>query len=351
MKNYLLYLSENYSFKILRPLQEEIRKRGDQAKWFVEGNNVNLDYFKSDENRLGSVEEVNAYKPDAVFFPGNLAPAFIPGIKVSLFHGFIGGKQRQKDGENYFFIIRDCFDLYCTHGPSSTTHFKTLSQKHKYFDVVETGFCTMDPYYNPALRKGFTEVEKVDDKPIVLFSSTFSPRITQAPALLKTIERLSKDSPWQWWVTFHPKMARSIVDDYKAIQHDNLTFIETDNLIPYMEKADIMLADFSSMITDFILLNKPVVTFRNPDGLDHLINVDNEVDIEPAITNALTHPKSLMKKIAQFNKITHPYTDGKSSERVINAVEAKLNKPNKHRKPLNLLRNLKLRKKLKYWGI
>jgi len=350
MKNYLFYLSENYSFKILRPLQAEILKRGDQVKWFVEGNNVNTHYFKDNEERLNSVEEVKAYNPVAVFLPGNLAPAFIPGIKISLFHGFIGGKQRQKDGENYFFIIRDCFDLYCTHGPSSTTHFKKLAIKHKYFNVVETGFCQMDPYYNDALKSGTEITEKLTGKPIVLFSSTFSPRITQAPALLKTIERLSKDSPWQWWVTFHPKMAQNIVDDYKAIQHENLTFIETDNLIPYMEKADIMLADFSSMITDFILLNKPVVTFRNPDGLEHLINVDDETDIEPAIAEALTHPKALMEKIAHFSQVTHPYTDGKSSARVIDAIEHKLNTPNKHRKPLNLLRNLKLRKKLKYWG-
>ena len=349
MKNYLLYLSENYSFKILRPLQAEIRKRGDQAKWFVEGDNVNLDYFKEDEALLTSIEEVNAYNPVAVFFPGNLAPGFIPGLKISLFHGFIGGKQRQKDGENYFYIIRDCFDMYCTHGPSSTTHFKTLAQKHKYFDVVETGFCTMDPYYNSNLKDGFIELEKVDDKPIVLFSSTFSPRVTQAPRLLKTIEKLSKNSPWRWWVTFHPKMAQETVDAYKAIQHENLTFIETDNLIPYMEQADIMLADFSSMITDFILLNKPVVTFRNPDGLEHLINVDDEENIEGAIAQALTKPSDLMAKIAKFSEETHPYTDGKSSERVINAVEHKLQNPSKVKKPRNIIRNLKLRKKMSYW--
>lgn len=347
MKNYLFYISENYSFKILRPLQAEIIKRGDQVKWFVEGSNVNLGYFKDEEQRLISVAQVKAYNPVAVFLPGNLAPNFIPGIKISLFHGFIGGKQRQKDGENYFFIIRDCFDLYCTHGPSSTTHFKSLAKKHDYFEVVETGFCQMDPYF---IENKITKAEN-NDKPIILFSSTFSPRITQAPALLKTIETLSKDSKWQWWVTFHPKMAQDIVDDYKAIQHGNLKFIETDNLIPYMEQADVMLADFSSMITDFILLNKPVVTFRNPDSFAHLINVDDENLIEQAISTALEKPSELMAAIATFSKITHPYTDGKSSARVLDAVDKKLKIPNKKRKPLNLLRNLKLRKKLDYWNI
>ncbi len=349
MKKYLFYLSENYSFKILRPLQTEIIKRGDQVKWFVEGNNVNLNFFTEHETRCTSVAQVKEYNPVAVFLPGNFVPAFIPGLKVQVFHGFIGGKRRKKDNMLYHLIIRGCFDLYCTHGDSSTIPFKKLAKKHSHFSVIETGFCQMDPYYNERLKSNSELVNK--NRPIILFSSTFSPSYTQAPALLTIIEKISKHSPWQWQVTFHPKMAQEIVDNYKAIQHDNLTFIETDNLIPYMEQADIMLADFSSMITDFILLNKPVVTFKNPDNLAHLINVNKEQDIEEAIRLALSKPPQLMKKIAQFSQRTHPYTDGKSSLRVLDAVEDKLNSPSNIRKPLNIVRNLKLRWKLNYWGL
>ncbi len=348
MKHYLFYISENYSFKILRPLQAEIRKRGDQVSWFVEGDHVNLNYFKADEIRLATIAEVINYKPDAVFVPGNVVPSFIPGLKVQVFHGFIGGKRRKKDNQLYHLIIRGCFDLYCTHGPSSTIPFQKLAKKHQYFDVVETGFCQMDHYFGH--KKTTETLAQPNRKPIVLFSSTFSPKITKAPQLLNTIEQLSKNTPWQWQVTFHPKMDKRIVDAYKAIQHDNLRFIETDNLIPYMERADIMLADYSSMITDFILLNKPVVTFQNPDGLAHLINVDKEDEIAQAIEYALTKPQEIMDKIAQFARITHPYRDGKSSARVLDAVESKLAQPNSIKtKPLNLIRNLKLRKKLNYW--
>jgi CDP-glycerol glycerophosphotransferase (TagB/SpsB family) len=349
MKRYLFYISENYSFKILRPLQQEIVNRGDQVKWFIEGEHVNQKYFKVNEQRLVNIKAVNTYNPDAVFLPGNIVPSFIPGLKVHVFHGFVGGKRRKKDNTIYHFIIRGCFDLYCTHGPSSTKTFKQLAQQHQHFDVVETGFCQMDPYFYPK-NDHHNKHQLSEKKPTILFSSTFSPRITQAPALLKTIERLSKNSQWQWQVTFHPKMAQHIVDGYKAIQHENLTFIETDDLIPYMENADLMLADFSSMITDFILLNKPVVTFRNPDKLPHLINVDDFNKIENAITTGLSKPKTLMEEIHRFAEITHPYRDGKSSMRVLDAVENKLQKPtNKKKKPLNLLRNFKLRKKLSYW--
>jgi len=350
MHKYLLYISENYSFKILRPLQEEMLKRGDKVRWFVEGNNINLNYFKNNEKQLKNIDEIINYNPDAVFLPGNFVPSFIPGLKVEVFHGFIGGKRRKKDNQIYHLIIRDCFDLYCTHGSSSTIPFQKLAKKHKHFDVIETGFCQMDPYFT---KKEIPDsVDTKNEKPIILFSSTFSPRLTQAPALLNTIEKLSKENmQWSWQVTFHPKMDQSIVDAYKAIQHENLTFIETDNLIPYMEKADLMLADFSSMITDFILLNKPVVTFNNPDKLPHLINVNSQDEIKEAIIYGLSHPKDLMKKIYDFSKVTHPYRDGKSSSRIIDAVEYKLNNPQTiKKKPLNILRNFKARKKFNYWS-
>jgi len=350
MRNYLFYISENYSFKILRPLQIEINRRGDQVKWFVEGNHVKKEYFKTDELCLKTINDVITYDPVAVFVPGNFVPSFIPGLKIQVFHGFVGGKRRLKDNKLYHFIIRGCFDLYCTHGSSSTRKFKELAKKYQNFDVVETGFCQMDPYFS-SNKQIINQPLKTNKKTTILFSSTFSPKITQAPLLLKTIEHLSKTTPWHWQVTFHPKMAREIVESYKAIQHANLTFIETDNLIPYMENADLMLADFSSMITDFILLNKPVVTFKNPENLPHLINVNTVDGIESAIKVGLSYPSELMKKINQFSQATHPYFDGKSSYRVLNTVEEKLNNANVHKKkkPLNIFRNLKLRKKLSYW--
>ncbi len=117
-----------------------------------------------------------------------------------------------------------------------------------------------------------------------------------------------------------------------------------------MENADLMLADFSSMITDFILLNKPVVTFQNHDKLPYIINVNNKEDLEGVIIKGLSHPDTIMKEILKFSKFTHPYTDGKSSMRVIDAVEKKiLLNDYSNRKPLNFIRNLKARKQFSYW--
>jgi hypothetical protein len=86
---YFFYISQNYSFEILRPLQQEAHHRGDQCAWFIEGNEVNISLFKKGKNRLKSIAEVVDYKPDAVFVPGNIVPAFVPGLKVAVFHGAV----------------------------------------------------------------------------------------------------------------------------------------------------------------------------------------------------------------------------------------------------------------------
>ena len=44
-KRYLFYISQNYSYAILRPLQAAILARGDTAAWFLEGSEVNPDFL------------------------------------------------------------------------------------------------------------------------------------------------------------------------------------------------------------------------------------------------------------------------------------------------------------------
>ncbi|MBO1256497.1 CDP-glycerol glycerophosphotransferase family protein [Alteromonas sp. 5E99-2] len=345
IKRYLFYISENYSFQILRPLQNVIWANGDTVAWFVEGNNVDKSYFKPEERQLTSVHDVIEFNPRAVFVPGNLVPSFIPGLKVCVRHGFMGFKFRKKDGLNYSFIIRDCFDLYCSLGPSMTGTLKSLEQKHGNFKVVETGFCKMDPFFTGAKK----EIHK-SKKPTILFSSTFSPRMSQAEALLPLISELSKNTKWRWLVTFHPKMAQDTVNKYKAAQHENLTFVETDDASQLMVEADVMLGDNSSMLIEFMMLGKPVVTMKSENPKSYMLNVTRAEDVEGAIEKALTYPVELMDEIREFNDFTHPYSDGGSSQRILDATEDMLAEPPKLKpRPFNLIRNIKMRRILGYW--
>ncbi|OUR59885.1 CDP-glycerol--glycerophosphate glycerophosphotransferase [Colwellia sp. 39_35_sub15_T18] len=341
-KRYLFYISQNYSYAILRPLQEEIWARGDEAAWFLEGKEVNGNFLNSNEQRLLSIDEVQNYKPVAIFYPANIAPTFLPGINVAVFHGFDAGKV-DKRGNNDHFKVRNCFDLYCTQGPSTTEPFLELAEQHNHFQVAETGWCALDYLY--------LDHEKPSaGKPTILLCSTFSKKLSCAPHLFETVKRLSRSNKWHWLVQFHPKMPADIVKKYKSLQNENLSFVETDDVIPLLQQADVMVCDTSSVLIMFLLLGKPVVTFNNIAPTDYLLDINSVDLLEETIEKALLKPSELMKQIEHFISMTHPYNDGKSSSRVLNAVDAMLSdKFALSKKPIDFFRQFKMRKKLKYW--
>lgn len=83
-----------------------------------------------------------------------------------------------------------------------------------------------------------------------------------------------------------------------------------------------------------------------------LLDFDAPELFEDKLELALLHPDKLMNSIENFIKETHPYQDGNSSKRMLTAVDEMIEQaPLLQLKPLNLLRKLKLRKKLNYWKL
>ena len=340
---YLFYVSENYSFSILRPLQQAIWQSGGEVKWFFEGDNFNRDYIQADEKEIKTVEEVIQYNPRAIFAPGNEIPHFFPGVKTRLFHGFASEKKR-RNNTPYSTIVRPWFDLYCTLGPDLTEAYSQSAKEQGFFKVIETGWSKVDPLF-------WQNQKSQNDKPVILVASTFTPRYTLAPHLKDEIARLSRQNKWRWLVTFHPKMDQKIVDDYKAMQHDNLTFIETDNVIPLLQQADVLVCDSSSIKSEFLIQNKPVVAFRVEPKMPYLMHIEQPDELEQGIEKALNPSSEYLQQVKNYANRIHPYFDGRSSYRVLQAVEDFISNPEKptKAKPIGLVRKLKLRKALGYW--
>ncbi len=344
MKRYLFLVSLSYAFPIMRPLQRAIRARGDEAAWFFDTPGCSR-FLKEDELELHSVSEVMAYHPDAVFTSGNHTYDFFPGIKVQLFHGFNIDK---RPGRGDHFALKGWFDLYCTQGETSTPEFQRLAEKYGYFKVVETGWPKIDGFYD--------ETGKIprpqNKRPVILYTSTFTKWITSTPYLFEEIRRLIQQRDWEWLITFHPKMDPETVERYKTLtQFPNVTFYDGDNNVALMQRADVMLCDSSSIIVEFLIMDKPVVTFRNTAPGDFLIDINEPALLEGAIDQALARPQKLMENIRRYVAAMHPYYDGKSSERVLQAVDRFIAEDLGHmkRKPRNWFRKWQARKKLHYF--
>lgn len=342
MYKFLIYISYSYSIPIGKPLQEEIERRGYKIFWFSDLEDTKQ-YFSKNEKTLNTVEEVIQYNPDIVLTATDNVAHFFPGIKVQIFHGFLSNKRQEM---NSHFKIRGFFDLYTTQGPSTTEIFKHLAKKHGYFEVIETGWPKVDPLF-PIIQKATTK------KPVILISSTFTTRLSLAKNefVYNEIKRLSNTGKYHFLCILHPKLEEEVKSKFKNLENENFNYFDTTDLTPLFRKADLMFSDTTSAIVEFLLQEKPVVTFRTKKPFEHLIDVTEVSEIENAIDLALTKPSNVMKAIRDYIEYTHPYFDGKSSERVINASIAFFNKDKSllKSKPWNLIRKYKIRKALKYY--
>lgn len=336
-KHYLLYGSERYALAILRPLQQAIRARGDEAAWFFDGPGA-ADLAAGE--RLLDVEGVRAWNPIAVITPSNAVPHFFPGVKVETFHGFDAGKPRH-------IYIRGFFDLYCTTGPRDTAQFQALADRLGHFSVVQTGWPKLDPFLDTLDGSP----EPVREPPVILFHSTFSPSWSAADTLYEEVRRLSRDGRWRWIVTFHPKMNADTVTRFKALQNEYLRFADNDNILELFGQVDMMCSDTSSALNEFLLTGKPVVTFNNRRPGPQLIDIHDPADFEPAIERALRRPPELMQAIREYGQAIHPYHDGGSSERILEAIDRFIaaGARNRRPKPANWWRKYKIRKRIGYW--
>lgn len=343
-KHYLFFVSVAYSYPILRPLQEEIRRRGDEAAWFIEPNCPVL--LEKNERWLQSVQEVMDYQPIAIFAPGNYIYDFFPGVKVCLFHGYPINKRGDEKDDH--FSIRGWFDIYCTQGESSTLPFKELERKYGFFKVYETGWCKADAFAKERMNLSHNE------RPVIFYSSTFTKSITSAPYLFETIKRLAQEKEWDWILSFHPKFSDSeLLDKYKELADacPNVTFHEGGIVdAELLNRADVLLSDASSVIVEFMMLDKPVVTYGNTAPGPHLLNVTNVNAVEAAIEKAISCPAELMERIRAYVHRQEAHLDGESSSRVLDAVNDYIwyFQGRMRTKPWNLMRKFKLRWRVGY---
>ena len=340
---FLIYISYSYAFPIGEPLEQEILRRGYEVKWFADREETRQK-FSGEKKVLNEIKEAVNYQPHVVLSITNTIADFLPGLKVQVFHGFATSKRNFKKGH---FRIRGFFDLYCTHGPSTTQPFLELQKEHQYFEVRETGWPKLDPL--------FPVLDGPREKPCILVASTFTKKLSLAynDELIKEISRLSKLGKWEFKVVLHPKLTEERIEKFREIQNEHLTYYETTDLIPLFREADILLADSTSVITEFLLQEKPVVTFRNSKPGPQLINVTEVKDVEAGLTEGLDPQPQLLENIKDFNQNVHPYKDGVSSKRLIDACLEFIHSDKKHLKPkpLNLIRKFQERKKLGFYPL
>lgn len=345
-KRYLFYVAHSYAYAILFPIEEEIARRGGESAWFVE-QGCPTEVLGS-RRRIEALEEIERFDPVAVFAPGNYIPDLFPGVKVEVFHGYPINKRADRHDDH--FAIRGWFDIYCTQGPSSTLPFEQIARRDGTFRVCETGWAKTDSY----IRAMENLNKERSDRPTILYSSTFTRSLTSTSVLAAEIERMVASGRWNWIFMFHPKLDdEQVLGHYRSLaeRYPNARYYGNTFAMEAMLDADVMLCDSSSIVMEFMLLDKPVVTFRNSMPGEHLLDVREIGDVEPALAEAITRPEPLMRALRAWRDNHEAHLDGRCAERILDSVDkfiADGGTKTLRRKPWNLVRKIKLRKKLGY---
>ncbi len=339
---FLIYFSYSYAIPTGIPLELEINRRGHEVWWFCD-QETQKNSIPSTSNSFDSIKEVITYAPHIVLTITDLVPDFISGLKVQIFHGFDPEKRSFKKGHCR---IRGLFDLYCSQGPSTTKVFKIHQQTKPHFEVIETGWSKVDPLFPLAFKTNNTA-------PIIFVASTFSKRLSLAynDDVHAEIAQLAVSKKYQFLMVLHPKLPKEIKEKWIQLEGDYFTYYDTTDLIPLMKKADMMFSDTTSAIQEFGLQDKPIVTFNHFVPKPYLINVTEANAIEVAFQKALSYPKEILELLTTYNKQLHPYQDGNSSKRVIEACIEFLHRDKSYliKKPLNLVRRYQIRKHLNHF--
>ena len=338
----VLFCANPYALGILKPLHDALMLQRHHVLWYIPEKIVGQFPFTGDFNKTGSIAALYNFKSDAIFVPGNEVPHYLSGVKVQIFHGLAGEKQGH-------FRIRNYFDLYLTQGPYFTERFREFALKHRDFQVTETGWCKLDPLYQhheAALVERDQLLHGDNKKILVLYAPTFSPSLTSATSARKEIFELAVQQDIYVMIKFHDLMDPEVVDAYKvaARKVGNVSIIEDRNILKYLIMADMMISDTSSVVYEFILLNKPVITIRSTAEAINWRDVPAASELISAVNHELLYDDFREARLTTIRQY-HPYTDGQSSERMISAAEAYIKEygvPEKRK--LNLYRRYKINK-------
>lgn len=335
---YILYIAKLYSISIFKPIVQSLEEENHDYAFYV-SNNVKKNWLEEWDKRkiLNSIKEAKEYNSDIVLCPGNFVDWRIPGLKVEIFHGL--GVEKPAH-----FKIRHFFDVYATSGPYVTERFKKLQAKYKnYFEVIETGWPKVDYVINYDSTNLRAKFDIPDNKKVILYAPTFSNTMESASKTLSSMDNLVADDEI-WLLKFHQLMNKDIVEEFKKLGNDKVRVMEINDITPLLYVADIMISDTSSVIYEFMILNKPVITIDTIDLKDKGINVNSVYELRPALELLKKNPAYLQDKIDKYISLINPYTDGKICHNLFNELEKIVLEGNlpKSNKPKNLFRKAQI---------
>lgn len=200
--------------------------------------------------------------------------------------------------------------------------------------VIPLGCAKTDKLFDEKIMKKYKlEMHKkypfLKDKKIILYAPTFRGEGIYDKEFLKVdIEKISKliGNDYVFLYKFHPIIENKL--DYKR---ENVKNVSHESLYKLFSVADILVSDFSAIIYDFSILEKPIVLYT-PDLDDYkkkrglYVNYEDFAPgkitySEDELIDAIKNNKTYVDKVKKLKYQFFDYRDGKSAIRIAEFIK------------------------------
>ena len=287
---------------------------------------------KQDLFELYGVENCTIYPafPDIVLMARHVARKF-PEKKM-IKYGMRHGAYHFKD-----FVSSARYNAFDNFFVTSEEEVRQAKEKD-INNCVAVGFPKLDDAFtgkitHEHLKKVKQSIPTFDsNKKTIIFTATWDKSNMSAVALWsKRLSELTKD--YNVLVTLHPWVSKGHIEQVKNTE--NVHYIYDKDILPYLMISDVMIGDISSIIAEFCALDKPIVTYKTPDGKrtsQEILNMLNEIsyrvdtfeEMTSAIKTATLNPQEHSQARAKHNKIMFDELDGKAGERLAHFINEKI---------------------------
>lgn len=213
--------------------------------------------------------------------------------KIGFEHGAYNFKRFSK---SYYYNM---FDVFFMTSQADVERVKKMGVK----TAIAIGYPKIDSACNGSitvadLQRLSAKLKLDKTKKTVLFSSTWDG--SGMSAIEKWYDRIDNlSNKYNILATVHSNMS----DKYKLALRDNpnIHFIEDYEIIRYIMLSDVCIGDTNSLIAEFCLLDKPIITFRVPHTHRVLpdiiqiiekisIRIDSIEEVSAAIEHSINNP-------------------------------------------------------------
>ena len=160
-----------------------------------------------------------------------------------------------------------------------------------------------------------------------------------AEALLPVLPSVMREDE-VWFCKPHELTDKTLLAELAALGSDRFRLVDDFDITPFLHLADVMVSDTSSVLYEFMALDKPVVTYRTLSRPDKGIDIAEPAELRQALDRCFANPAAFGPQRRRHLAEVNPRLDG-SIAATVHDVLANIDctKPlGRRRKPLNLFR-------------